>query len=261
MPNQNENTETSFHVPEMVFIEGGTFEMGSNKREREQPIHSVTIPGFYLGKYPVTNLQFFQFLQAYGSDKVKEGEYAGESLLRAYEKGIIEMEGQWLVAKGYADHPMVRVSWYGAMTYCEWLLQQTGQSYRLPSEAEWEFAARGGRGKESLTYAGSQKLKEVGWFNRNSHNGTMPVGLKYPNQLGLYDMSGQVREWCADHWHDDYEGALTDGSAWVTGGDASRRVVRGGSWSRNGSPSRVSLRVRSDADGRDYGIGFRVSRY
>ena len=133
----------------------------------------------------------------------------------------------------FEDHPVINVTWYGAIAYCDWLSEKEGQPYRLPSEAEWEYVARGGVKSKDFLFAGGHKLKEVGWYSKNSHGQTKPVGLKQPNELGLYDMSGNVDEWCADHWHENYNGAPNDGSAWVTGGDASRRVVRGGSWYDN----------------------------
>ncbi|NJL76778.1 MAG: formylglycine-generating enzyme family protein [Saprospiraceae bacterium] len=154
---------------------------------------------------------------------------------------------------------MVYVSWYGARAYCQWLAAQTGENYCLPSEAQWEYAARGGQQSKGFEYAGSHNLKEVGWYKTNSHSETKPVGLKKANELGLYDMSGNVREWCADEWNDDFQNAPKDGSP--AKGDNSEFVVRGGSWIFGANDCSVSVRDRDDSDGRDFDIGFRVSLY
>ena len=232
--------------PEMVEIQGGTFMMGSEEGDaNERPVHEVRIKDFKLGKYPVTNAQFASFLNAYGSDRVKSGEYKGEEICTEYPWGVQKEENRWLAALGYEAYPMIRVSWYGAITYCEWLSEKAGNSYRLPSEAEWEYAARGGKkSRGDFSYAGSQRPKEVAWYKQNSLGMPHPVGMKLPNELGLYDMSGNVDEWCADHWHGTYAGAPNDGSPWLAGGDSNRRVVRGGSWYYSDNYCRVSARLR-----------------
>ena len=256
MPAKPSNDENRpIKIPEIVAVKGGPFTLGGK--------HKINLNDFHIGKYPVTNAEYLSFLLDYQSEVVKPGRSnAGENIIYGYRFGLQKEEEKWQVAYGYDRHPIIYVTWYGAREYCNWLYEKTGDQYRLPSEAEWEYAARGGIHQADLTYAGSQKLKEVGWFDQNSHNGTMPVGLKYPNVLGLCDMSGLVYEWCADHWHDDYEGAPTDGSAWVTGDDVTRRVVRGGSWLDIDDFSRLSNRSWVNADNRKYDdIGFRVSRY
>jgi len=161
--------------------------------------------------------------------------------------------------------PVENVSWDDAQAFIQKLNERTGEKYRLPTEAEWEFAARGGiygqRDASSMTkFAGSNKLKEVGWYDENSHDETKPVGLKFPNELGLYDMSGNVWEWCEDAWHGSYEGAPEDSSAWITGGDQSLRVVRGGSWYYLSVDCRVAFRNRYYLDDRYGDIGFRLAR-
>lgn len=246
----------------MVFIEGGTFDMGSNEYDDEQPIHQVAVPNFYLAPYPVTNSDFVSFLNEEGNQEEEgsfwvnlKGNYQGVSC------GIQEAQGGFECMPGLEEHPMIYVNWYGASAYCRWLSTKTGQSFRLPSEAEWEYAARGGKYQSPCRYAGSNHLDEVGWYDGNSHGQTKPVGLKYPNQLGLYDMSGNVDEWCADPWHESYKGAPDDGSAWSKGGDPERRVVRGGSWDDVGNDCRVSDRSRYYAFSGSLDIGFRVSRY
>ena len=264
MPIKTEKNKVAL-LPEMIPIKGGSFQMGGDQYDDEQPIHKVIVPDFLLGKYPVTNIQFVDFLNAYQSDTILDGPNKGEKIIVEYEWGLSLEEGIWKVATpGFEQYvgkkPVINVTWYGAVAYCEWLSAQTDDNYRLPTEAEWEYAARGGKSNR-FTYSGSQKLKEVGWYDDNSHGQTHPVGLKLPNELGLYDMSGNVDEWCADHWHENYKGAPKDGSAWVTGGEATRRVVRGGSWYFDDLNSRVSYRFRYYSDSRDYDIGFRVARY
>lgn len=248
-------------LPELIQIEGGTFQMGSNESDRERPIHTVKVADFHLGKFPVTNAQYATFLNQYQSSKVKTGPFQGEEMIYTHHWGLQEKGDQWQASIGFEDYPVIRVTWYGATEFCHWLSQQTKQAYRLPSEAEWEYAARGGKYKGTFTYAGSNHLDEVAWYKANSHSQTKPVGLKYPNQLGLYDMSGNVWEWCADHWHKDYKGARQDGAAWIQGDDKSPRVVRGGSWDNLVNSCRVSDRLRFDADVWFNFIGFRVARY
>ncbi|MBK6948155.1 MAG: formylglycine-generating enzyme family protein [Haliscomenobacter sp.] len=159
------------------------------------------------------------------------------------------------------NRPVEQVSWIDVQTFLEKLNTRTGKTYRLPSEAEWQYAARGGHRSQGFTYSGGNKLNEVGWYDENSHAETKPVGLKQPNELGLYDMSGNVWEWCADVWHDNYEGAPDDGSAWTTGGDQDWRVVRGGSWYFDDDNCRVSSRDWYDSVDRFNNIGFRLAGY
>ena len=249
-------------LPEMIPIKGGSFQMGSNRRDREQPIHKVIVPYFLLGKYPVTNIQFVDFLNAYQSDTVLDGRYKGEEIIYGHDWGLRLETGRWQVATPeFENYPIIYVTWYGAVAYCNWLSTQASYNYRLPTEAEWEYAARGGEFNSDFKFSGSNKLKEVGWYRKNGSMQTKPVGLKLPNELGLYDMSGNIREWCADHWHENYKGAPKDGSAWVTGREATRRVVRGGSWGGYDSLGRVSFRLGYDSDFMSSYFGFRVARY
>lgn len=186
---------------EWIDVEGGSFQMGSDQSDREKPIHKVNIKAFRISKYPVTQAQY----QAVMGDNP------------SYFKGD--------------DLPVENVSWNNAKAFCKQLSQMIGQEVRLPSEAEWEYAARGGNKSQGYTYAGSNDLNEVGWYNQNSGSKIHPVGQKKPNELGIYDMSGNVWEWCEDVWHDNYnDGAPTDGSAWITEGDQEKRLLRGGSW-------------------------------
>ena len=129
--------------------------------------------------------------------------------------------------------------------------------FRLPTEAEWEYAANA---NQNYIYAGSNDLHEVGWYDKNSYRETKLVGLKNPNGFGLYDMSGNVWEWCEDYYHDDYQNAPLDGGAWTNADKDSRRVLRGGSWSNLDVNGRVANRVRSDPSNRLSNDGFRLAR-
>ncbi|MCB0706914.1 MAG: formylglycine-generating enzyme family protein [Saprospiraceae bacterium] len=215
----------------MIKVAGGAFLMGSTEWLETQPVQKIQVPGFYLAKYPVTQ----ELWQSVMGDN--PANFKGKT------------------------NPVERVSWDDTQLFLEKLNQICGQNYRLPSEAEWEYTARGGRVSQGLRYAGSNKLKEVGWYDTNSHGETKPVGLKQANELGFYDMSGNIREWCADHWHDNYQGIPKDGSAWVKGGYSDRRVVRGGSWFFDDYFCAVSYRDWYYSNFRYYFIGFRLARY
>jgi formylglycine-generating enzyme required for sulfatase activity len=240
--------------PEMIFVPGGTFKMGSNDNEREKPIHDVTVKDFYIGKYPVTFAEYDAYCEATKTEKPKD-------------------QG-W----GRDRRPVINVNWHDAQAYCKWLSKQTSKNYRLPSEAEWEYAARGGKQSKGFEYAGRNDLDQVGWFWENSGDKklsgewnthkiiennckTRPVGEKKANELGIHDMSGNVWEWCEDLWHRNYKGALKDGSAWTSGGDQDSRVVRGGSWYIYVNFCRVSFRFRYRSVDRNHDIGFRLARY
>jgi len=221
---------------EMILVEGGSFQMGNTDEDAygdEQPVHTVRVPSFWIGKYPIT---------------------------QALCKAVMGEEHNPSFFRGDA-RPVETVSWEDTQKFIQRLIEQTGrQGYRLPTEAEWEYAARGGKywKEDNYKYAGSDKLKEVGWFEENSHGETKAVGLKMPNQLGIHDMSGNVWEWCEDQWHDNYKGAPADGSAWVDREEGSSRVYRGGSWNNSPLLCRVSSRFNFDPQFR-YGYrGFRL---
>ncbi len=234
----------------MIPIKGGTFEMGSNEYDDEKPPHKVTVPDFHLCKYLVTQAQWKQIMGNAPSH------FKGDDL------------------------PVETVSWDDVQAFLKKLNEKlpAGQKhYRLSSEAEWEYAAKGGNQSEGFKYSGSNDLKEVGWYWENSGDKplsgdwkseevtannckTHPVGQKTPNELGLYDMSGNVREWCQDVWHDDYKGAPGDGSAWEKGGDSTLRVVRGGSWYYYPIDCRAAYRDGGYAVVRYNDFGFRLAR-
>ncbi|MBI1763908.1 MAG: formylglycine-generating enzyme family protein, partial [Acidobacteria bacterium] len=147
-----------------------------------------------------------------------------------------------VVFKG-TDRPVERVSWNDAQQFCQRLSQMTGKQFRLPTEAEWEYAARAGKTTEYSFGDDEKLLDQYAWFSSNSGNQTHTVGQKQRNQFGLYDMYGNVWEWVQDVWHDNYEGAPVNGSAWLSGGDSGRRVLRGGSWGYDADYCRSAFRV------------------
>jgi sulfatase modifying factor 1 len=217
---------------DMVFVKGGEYNRGSEEVKSEQPVREVSVPDFYIGRYPVTNAEYARFLNAYKSEVVKEGDFAGQEMIYEHKWGLNKQDDTWYPAKYFEDHPVVYVTWFGAWEYCQWLRDQTDMEYRLLSEAEWEYAARGGQESKGFQYAGGDNLKQVGWFWENSHKETKQVRLKQPNELGIFDMSGNVWEWCMDHWHENYESAPPDGGPWLDEGQEINyfRVLRGGSW-------------------------------
>jgi len=224
--------------PEMVWIPAGQFRMGDLRgmgRDNELPVHAVSVEGFAMGRYPVTFAEYDKFAEA--TDRKKPN------------------DNGW----GRGNHPVIYVSYEDGVAYTEWLCVQTGQTYRLPSEAEWEYAARAGT--ETVYWWGN----EIGqnWTNcceggsRWGGKQTSPVGSFQPNAFGLYDMLGNVWEWVADSWYDNYAGAPTDGRIWR--GD-NYRVRRGGAWYSRPWNVRVAVRIGGSSDEHSDMFGIRVVR-
>ena len=208
----------------MVPVKGGTFRFGDK--------HTVTVSDFMIGKYPVTQQQWREIM---GNNP---SHFKGDDL------------------------PVESVSWEDAQAFIQKLNERfPGHDFRLPSEAEWEYAARGGQLSKGYEYAGSNNLEEVGWYWGNSGKKTHPVGLKKANELGLYDMTGNVWEWCEDDWHDNYQGISTDGRAWKSGDASDETVLRGGSWYSIDDLCRVAIRYRNVRDDRFNFFGFRLASY
>ncbi len=226
---------------DMLPVQGGTFNMGDEHGDLWdacRPVHQVRVSDFYIGKYPVT-----------------------QALWKAVNDGKNPSRFQ------DDDRPVEMVSWDDAQAFVKALNQITkgtrleGYHYRLPTEAEWEYAARGGQyHAEGYKYAGSDRLKDVGWFTENSGSETKPVGLKYPNQLGIHDMSGNVWEWCEDDWHDNYKDAPVGGQAWIDSPKrGSHRVDRGGGWGDGALNCRAAFRYFNTPDSRFFNLGFRLA--
>ncbi|MGE3152475.1 MAG: SUMF1/EgtB/PvdO family nonheme iron enzyme [Nitrospiraceae bacterium] len=214
--------------PAMVEIPEGTYEQGDDEK------HQVRINGFKMGRYEVTFEEYDRYLELAG------GQRPGDA--------------GW----GRDRRPVIYVSWGEAKDYAKWLSRATGNAYRLPTESEWEYAARGREKNNKWAGASSpQELKDYAVYGTDR---TDPVGQKTKNSFELHDMSGNVWEWVEDCWHDDYQGAPTDGSAWLEGGkgDCGRRVLRGGSWVDRPELLRASNRNGVNADFRDGNLGFRL---
>jgi len=254
---------TSTFAPKgnFILVEKNSFTMGDTwggGDSDERPIHMVTFTyNFYIGKYEVTFDEYDTFCEATGRSKPSDNGWGRE------------------------NRPVVNVSWNDAIAYCNWLsekedlpkaydssgnlLDKDGKvtaditkvlGYRLPTEAEWEYAARGGNKSKGYKYSGSNSVDDVAWYDPNSGEMTQEVGKKTPNELGLHDMSGNVWEWCSD-WYEAYSNSAQTNPYNTSG---SSRVVRGGSWFHFASNARVASRTGSSATGTDRSLGFRIAR-
>jgi formylglycine-generating enzyme len=254
-PSKTENAATKaavkLAIPETIPVKGGVFQMGNHKAVKsnflvkmlefydggkdEEPVHEVQIDAFRMGKYPVTFEEYDVFCEASGRKKpAAEG---------------------W----GRGRRPVVNVRWQDAQDYCRWLSEQTGQTYRLPTEAEWEYAARGGPLNSSQVFAGTDKdLDAFAWYSANSDGKTHPVGEKKPNALGLYDLSGNVSEWCSDWYqHDYYKNSPKANPKGPASGQY--RVLRGGAFGDSEIRLRVASRLSLNLS-LNFDCGFRVCR-
>lgn len=269
---------------EMIFVEGGTFMMGATPEQWEwaddieKPAHPVTLSSFYISKYLVTVEQFRAFVDATGYITTAQGEYPG-SWINTPEGGeTFDSTICWrhnrsgvLWDSTQVHYPVIHVSWDDANAYCKWLAQKENKPYRLPTEAEWEFAARGGVHATGTLFSGSDTLDVVSWYARNSDYTLHEVGQKRPNELGIYDLNGLVLEWCSDYY-DAYGNAADtlvnpqgpkdtgcglDKEGRVTQGPY--RSVRGGTISRYERECRNSQRNYHAEFSRGGGLGFRVA--
>jgi formylglycine-generating enzyme required for sulfatase activity len=249
-PVENRTPRRAAPEIEMVLVPGGAFLMGSPENEPgrsddegpkhrfpqgipplrrrtkdEGPQHRVTVRSFYIGKYEVTQTQWRAVMG--GAPSAYKGD----------------------------DLPVENVSWDDAKEFCQKLSQMTGAEYRLPTEAEWEYACRS---RTTGAYAG--ELDAMAWYEKNSGSRTHPVGRKQPNSFGIYDMHGNVWEWCEDDWHNSYENAPYDGSAWLEFTRRSWRVLRGGGWNVASSSCRSANRDGASPTDRSDFLGFRLVR-
>ena len=274
-------------TPESVIVQAGTFNMGSSafeggRRDNEGPQHRVMFRrGFAIGKTEVTVEQFRQFVEktGYKTDAERQGytmaydHYSGRLARRDKLNWRHDYEG----SEAGDDLPVVHVSWNDAQAYTKWLARGTGKPYRLPTEAEFEYAMRGGRNTrywwgdgspgdvvENLTGEGDSSRSRRKWDTyfdgyRDRFWGPAPAASFGTNPFKLHDIGGNVAEWVLDCWHDSYIRAPDDGSAWVNPG-CEKRVVRGGFWASSPEQARSAHRMKADQDHRDARVGFRIAR-
>ncbi len=235
-------TETAMDINmEMVWVDGGDFQMGctaeqNDCREDEQIVRRISIDGFYMGMFEVTQAQWAKIMGTSIAQQKNKTNYS-----RMYSVG--------------ANYPMYYINWSEAMEFCRILSLKTGKTYTLPTEAQWEYAARGGIAPEGNIFAGSDMLENIAWYSKNGF-ATHPCGEKQANALGIFDMSGNVAEWCKDWYAGDYPNNQINNPQGVSSG--TKRVRRGGSWEDAARYCRVSSRGSEYPNIRSYAIGFRV---
>ncbi|MBR5469918.1 MAG: formylglycine-generating enzyme family protein [Paludibacteraceae bacterium] len=241
----NEFTETAWGINmKMIRVEGGDFLMGCTSEQGscesdEQNVRRVTVDGFYIGMLEVTQSQWEKVM---GTSIYQQWTKAGNSGTPTRGVG--------------PDYPMYCVSWEEAMEFCRVLSNKTGRTYTLPTEAQWEYAARGGNRPDGTKYAGSNMIDAVAWYDSNSGGSTHIVGSKRANALGIYDMSGNVWEWCKDWYANSYVSYDTNNPMGPSSG--SNRVLRGGGWYNNAQYCRVAFRNSYAPSFRGDVSGFRL---
>lgn len=218
-----------------VKLPQGIYLMGSELRENEQPIHEVEIAyDIAMSKYLVTVEEYMLFAQATG----------------------VEMPEEKHVHLGL-NVPIRRLTWLSATAYCKWLSEREGKTFRLPTEAEWEYACRAGSYTKYCFGDDVSELGDYAWYKENSLKVTHDVGTKKANAWGLYDMHGNIWEWCSDRYAENYETVPNDGSAHMVRSEKGM-VLRGGAWSAKPDNLRSAVRINLGANSRNYFVGFRV---
>ena len=217
------SVSTPFVAPQMVKVDGGTFQMGSDAQSDEKPLHSVTVSDFYIGKYEVTQAEWQSIMGKNPS-----------------------------VFKG-TNLPVENVSWNDVQDFLQKINAKTSKKYRLPTEAEWEFAARGGNKSNGYIYSGSNDIESIAWYSKNSNNKTHDVGQRSANELGIYDMSGNVWEWCQDLYR------RYPNSNDISYYDMFSRVFRGGVWNLNFGACRSTFRRDNMSVNPSNDLGFRLA--
>lgn len=272
-PNKhNQNT------PDMIFVQGGEFIMGSDKYKTS---HKVSVDDFYLSKYEVTIAQYKEFLDATGyiprvermtnnTVEIRDSIYQDERIYKQHVNWYADAVGRKRSEQTFEYYPISYILWTEAIAYCNWLSKKTGEIYRLPTEAEWEYAAKGGvHWEDEFIYAGSNIVTDVSWdaasfgYKRSIH----PIGKKKANQLGFYDMSGNVAEWCLDNYQDNYYLQTTyknplckDSTHNKNGTNLNSRVAKGGSFTYGEEFSEVAARCSEIYDIPSCRVGFRIVR-
>ncbi len=258
------DTNASLYIePYMIYVNEGSFFMGNDYQgDNERPVHQVRLDNYLISIYELTVREFRKFIQATGYVTTADtlgGSYVFKGSKLILKSGINWQYDAFGVKRPITEdnHPVIHISWNDATNYAKWLSNISGKNYRLPSEAEWEFAALGGNRSEHFLYAGDNNLNSIAWYSENGDNHTHPVGKKSPNEIGIYDMTGNVWEWCSDRYSELYyqdsprlnpEGPKT--------GDF--RVLRGGSWAYTTVLCKVTTREYNRSDFRGSNVGFRL---
>lgn len=245
--------------PDMITLPGGRLQMGADQLD-EYPCHEVELPPFAISRYPITFLQYDSFIETLALERLRLKHWWPEGLPRPDRRPLPNMPSDqgW----GREQRPVIHVNWFDAMRYVEWLSEQTGHHYRLPTEAEWEYAARADG--HSLFVCGDRPLEltDHAWFRENAGGRTRPVGYKQPNAWGLHDMYGNVWEWTQSGYHPFYNGKeeryiqIDNSPEW----QETPISVRGGCWLNRDTWLRTGLRYWYPAHFRSAYLGFRVVR-
>ncbi len=265
-------------VPDMVLVEGGTFQMGSKDGDPdEKPVHSVTVSSFYIGKYEVTVADYKLFCK----ETKKEMPASPDSLWLAEHPDT----RKWFIFPGVTwwgwqdRHPMQKISWYDAVEYCnwlsgkhrlekcysqnkqgEWICDFSKNGYRLPTEAEWEFAARGGKYSKNYRFSGSNNVHEVAWVDDNTYyKSPQNIATLKANEFGLYDMSGNVWEWCNDYYSGNYYNVSPKVNP-RGAGSTIYRVLRGGAWHYRTEYATLTSRDGPKPTDVNFNYGFRLAK-
>jgi len=223
---------------ELVTIPKGRFLMGSTAASHEGPIRPVNIPAFLMGKFAVTQKQW----------RIVAGDFD-------WSETVLPPEPSFF--KGN-QHPVERITWYEAVEFCNRLTLKFGRTFRLPTEAEWEYACRAGSTNSFFFDETKEAIGDYAWYNENSGHHTHPVGQKLPNPWGLYDIVGNAWEWCQDRWHRTYDGAPNDNSPWLEDSVNEGRLLRGASWNAFPGACRSTPRNRMLPSYRAFYYGLRV---
>ncbi|MFZ4546052.1 MAG: SUMF1/EgtB/PvdO family nonheme iron enzyme [Bacteroidales bacterium] len=227
-------------LPIMIPVEGGSFMMGSDSRDNdEKPAHKVTLDDFYIGKYEVTFSEYTRFMRATGYT-VEAGLSDSVRLARGYAKRNY-VEPLLDVKASDSMKPVGNINWFDAQAYIKWLNTETGKNYRLPTEAEWEYAARGGNKSKGYYYVGGAELDKLAWYLDNAERRSHTVGGKMPNELGIYDMAGNIREWCSG-WYGEYFYSASPENNPKGPDVGNKRLLRGGSYASDKNRMRLTFR-------------------
>lgn len=270
--------------PEMIFVKGGSFLLGDTSGDAdERPVHAVQLSDFFIAKTETTVAQFKDFAEAtaYRTDAERgEGSYIWDSLGWHKREGVDwrHTETGRLRPAEQSNYPVTHVSWNDAAQYCNWLSKQSGlqkvydfrndsvyidltaNGFRLPTEAEWEYAAADGKRSKSEQYAGADQPGALAWYSGNASRRPHAVGRKRPNALGIFDFCGNVWEWCHDWYDKDFYAASPDAQNPSGPDSGETRCLRGGSWNNSGKHLRIANRSSRYPDFRDGSVGFRVAR-